>query len=70
MLAFATGAIAQPPPPELTKTVNDFTGQVDAASTEQMDMLMAYESLSNRSADHAEAVLAIREKRKPRFRGA
>jgi uncharacterized protein len=40
LLAFATSAIAQPPPPELTKTVNDFTGQIDAASTQQMDMLI------------------------------
>lgn len=41
-----------------------------AYAQEQMDMLMAYESLSNRSADHAEAVTAIREKRKPKFTGA
>lgn len=40
-----------------------------AYAQEQMDMLIAYESLSNRSADHAEAIAAIREKRKPVFTG-
>jgi enoyl-CoA hydratase/carnithine racemase len=40
-----------------------------AYAQEQMDMLMAYESLSNRSADHAEAVAAITAKRKPQFTG-
>ena len=33
-------AAAEQPPPELTKTVNDFTGVVDAASTQQLDMLI------------------------------
>lgn len=37
---------------------------------EQMDMLMAYEALSNQSDDHAEAVAAMREKRKPQFTGS
>lgn len=36
---------------------------------EQMDVLMAYESLSNQTADHAEAIAAIIEKRKPVFTG-
>jgi enoyl-CoA hydratase len=36
---------------------------------EQMDMLMAYEALSARSRDHAEAVAAMREKRKPQMTG-
>jgi uncharacterized protein len=42
LCAFApvSSAFAQPAPPELTQTVNDFTGQVDAASTRQMDMLI------------------------------
>ncbi|MFA5664555.1 enoyl-CoA hydratase/isomerase family protein [Castellaniella sp.] len=34
-----------------------------------MGMLMAYEALSSRSADHAEAVAAIRARRKPEFTG-
>lgn len=36
-------------------------------ASEQMDMLMAYEAISARSRDHAEAVSAMREKRKPQF---
>ncbi|MHA6642771.1 enoyl-CoA hydratase/isomerase family protein [Mesorhizobium sp. A623] len=36
---------------------------------EQMDTLMAYEALSARTRDHAEAVAAFREKRKPQFTG-
>lgn len=34
-----------------------------------MDAGLAYEGLSMRSADHREAVVALREKRKPRFSG-
>jgi len=40
-----------------------------AYAQEQMDMLMAYEALSSRSADHAEAIDAIRSGRKPVFSG-
>lgn len=36
---------------------------------EEMDTLIAYEALSNRTGDHAEAVAAMREKRKPQFKG-
>jgi enoyl-CoA hydratase len=36
---------------------------------EQMDVLMAYEALSSQTADHAEAIAAAREKRKPQFTG-
>lgn len=39
------------------------------AAQDQMDVLMAYEALSSRTSDHAEAVAAFREKRKPRFTG-
>lgn len=38
-------------------------------ATEQMDMLMAYEAISARSRDHAEAVVAMNEKRRPQFSG-
>lgn len=34
-----------------------------------MDASLAYEAITNMSADHQEAVNAFREKRKPRFRG-
>jgi enoyl-CoA hydratase len=34
-----------------------------------MDASLAYEALTNRSADHQEAVNAFRERRKPVFRG-
>lgn len=33
-------AVAQPAPPELTQTVNDFTGVVDAASKQQLDEMI------------------------------
>lgn len=36
---------------------------------DQMDTLLAYEALSARTRDHAEAVAAFREKRKPNFIG-
>ncbi|MBX3597711.1 MAG: enoyl-CoA hydratase/isomerase family protein [Rhizobiaceae bacterium] len=39
------------------------------AAQDQMDVLMAYEALSSRTRDHAEAVAAFREKRKPKFTG-
>ena len=35
----------------------------------QMDALIGYEALSSRTADHAEAVAALRQRRKPRFAG-
>ena len=35
-----------------------------------LDASFAYEALSNQTADHREAVLAFRDKRKPRFTGA
>ncbi len=34
-----------------------------------MDASIAYEALSNVTADHCEAVLAIKEKRRPQFKG-
>lgn len=34
-----------------------------------MDTSLAYEALSNRTADHAEAVAAFRDRRKPKFQG-
>lgn len=40
------------------------------SAQDQMDVLMAYEALSSRTRDHAEAVAAFREKRKPQFTGA
>ncbi|WP_417424445.1 enoyl-CoA hydratase/isomerase family protein [Hoeflea sp.] len=39
-------------------------------ASEQMDMLMAYEALSARTRDHAEAVAAMAERRKPSFTGS
>src|SRR3954463_13406870 len=40
LLYSATSVLAQQPPPELTQTVNDFTGRVDAASAQQLDTLI------------------------------
>ena len=40
---------AEQPPPELTKTVNDFAGVVDAASAQQIDMVIR--SLQQASGD-------------------
>jgi enoyl-CoA hydratase len=34
-----------------------------------MDASLAYEALSNRTADHAEAITAFTEKRRPKFTG-
>ncbi|PHR20680.1 MAG: enoyl-CoA hydratase [Hoeflea sp.] len=39
-------------------------------ATEKMDMLMAYEALSANHPHHAEAIRAMREKRRPDFGGA
>ena len=35
--AFATRGLAQPPPPQLTRPVNDFAGVIDAASAQELD---------------------------------
>lgn len=61
--------LAQGPTQAIRYTKIAMNRKLRAYAQEQMDMLMAYESLSNRSADHAEAVRAIREKRKPQFTG-
>ena len=50
-----------------TKTVTNIGLKQLAHS--MMDASLAYESLSNRTQDHAEAVKAFREKRKPVFQG-
>jgi uncharacterized protein len=39
-ISVAAAAAAENPPPELTKPVNDFAGVVDAASAQQMDMII------------------------------
>src|SRR5262245_64318094 len=39
-LAVTATASAQPQPPELTKPVNDFTGRIDAAHTQQLDSMI------------------------------
>ena len=44
-------------------------GPLRALAAEMMDTSIAYEALSNRTEDHAEAVRAFAEKRKPVFRG-
>jgi uncharacterized protein len=47
--AITPAAAADQPPPELTKTVNDFAGVVDAASAQQIDMVIR--SLQQASGD-------------------
>ena len=54
-------AIAQPPPPELTQPVNDFTGRIDAASARQLDTLIR--SLQQASGDVV--VVAVVDTYKP-----
>ncbi len=51
-----------------TKTVINIGLKQLAHST--MDAAVAYESLSNRTSDHQEAVNAFRDRRKPKFSGA
>jgi uncharacterized protein len=48
-ISVAAAAAAENPPPELTKPVNDFVGVVDAASAQQMEMLIR--SLQQASGD-------------------
>ncbi len=50
-----------------TKTVANIP--LRKLAQELMDASLAYETMSNRTADHQEAVHAFREKRKPRFSG-
>ena len=40
VLFVASSALAQPPPPELTRPVNDFAGVIDADSARQMESLI------------------------------
>lgn len=68
-VALVAGRLAHGATQAIRYTKLAMNARLRAAAQAEMGMLMAYESLSNRSADHAEAVAAIREKRKPRFTG-
>lgn len=68
-VALVAGRLAHGATQAIRYTKLAMNSRLRAEAQRQMGMLMAYESLSNRSADHAEAVAAIVGKRKPVFTG-
>ena len=68
-VATIAGALAKGPREAIRYTKLGMNLTLRRKAQEEMDALMAYEALSNRTADHAEAVAAMREKRKPQFTG-
>ena len=68
-VALIVGRLAHGATQAIRYTKLAMNSRLRAEAQSQMGVLMAYESLSNRTADHAEAISAMRNKRKPKFTG-
>lgn len=68
-VALIAGRLVQGATQAIRYTKIAMNRKLRAYAGEQMDMLIAYEALSNRTEDHAEAVASFVQKRKPQFTG-